>query len=66
MAQNDDTLLEMFISFAAAKEAAMRGMKSSKDYFVHKGRALQLVSDDIARKPFRSTQLNLGRATLIK
>lgn len=50
MAQHDDTLLEMFLSFAAAKESAVKGAKTSRGYYLHKGRALTLIRRDITRK----------------
>lgn len=36
LAQSDETLREVFLSFAAAKKAAMQGAKSSQGYYLHK------------------------------
>ena len=55
-AKTDDTLREIFLSFAAAKEAAVRLSCGSdpdtiklhsRAYLNHKGKAIQLVSKDI-------------------
>ena len=50
IARSDGTLLEMFIAFAAAKEAAMKRADSSRAYYHHKGKALSLIGHDINRK----------------
>lgn len=50
LAQNDETLLEVFLSFAAAKKAAIKGAKSSQGYYLHKGKALTLVRRAVSRE----------------
>ncbi|KXT08987.1 hypothetical protein AC579_69 [Pseudocercospora musae] len=46
-AKEDTTLREIFMCFAAAKEAAVRDAAESKFYFAHKGRAMQLIRNDL-------------------
>lgn len=49
-AKEDGTLREIFLSYAAAKEAAVKSLSDSRAYFVHKGRAMRLVAKDLRRE----------------
>lgn len=46
-ARLDETLLELFLSLAAAKEAAVKRLKDAPAYYRHKGKALEMLSEDI-------------------
>jgi hypothetical protein len=46
-AQEDATLLQTFVTYAAAKEIAVRGGNDNRAYLVHKSRALQMISADV-------------------
>jgi hypothetical protein len=50
MAKLDETLLEVFMGFAAAKEAGVRCLPNAPAYYRHKGRALTLLAKDINSK----------------
>lgn len=49
-AKEDGTLREIFLSYAAAKEASVKSLADSREYFVHKGRAMRLVAKDLQRE----------------
>lgn len=46
-ARQDQTLLEVFISFAAAKEAAVKCLPDAPAYYRHRGKALVLIAEDV-------------------
>jgi hypothetical protein len=50
LAKDDSTLLEIFMSFSAAKEIVLTGSRDLRPYFRHKGRAISLVSRDLNRE----------------
>jgi len=52
MAKLDETLLEVFMGFAAAKEAAVRCLTDAPAYYRHKGRALTLLAKNINSKVY--------------
>lgn len=47
VARLDETLLELFLSLAAAKEAAVKRLKDAPAYYRHKGKALEMLSEDV-------------------
>lgn len=49
-ARGDGTLREIFLSYAAAKEASVKSLSDSRAYFIHKGRAMRLVAEDLERE----------------
>ncbi|KAK4496539.1 hypothetical protein PRZ48_012519 [Zasmidium cellare] len=49
-AKEDGTLREIFLSYAAAKEASVKSLADSREYFVHKGRAMRLVAKDLQKE----------------
>jgi hypothetical protein len=46
-ARQDETLLEVFMAYAAAKEAAVKRLPDAPAYYRHKGKALTLLSEDV-------------------
>lgn len=48
MARLDATFLEVFLTLAAAKEAAVKRLADAPAYYRHKGKALRLLSEDIS------------------
>jgi hypothetical protein len=51
-ARVDETLLEVFMAYAAAKEAAVKCLPDAPAYYRHKGKALALLSEDVDSKSF--------------
>jgi hypothetical protein len=47
VARQDQTLLEVFMSFAAAKEAAIKCLPDAPAYYRHRGKALTLLAGDV-------------------
>jgi hypothetical protein len=50
LARLDETLLEVFMGFAAAKEAVIKCLPDAPAYYRHKGKALTLLAKDIESK----------------
>jgi hypothetical protein len=50
LARLDETLLEVFMGFAAAKEAVIKCLPDAPAYYRHKGKALTLLAKDIDSK----------------
>jgi hypothetical protein len=50
LATEDKTFFEIFMTFAAAKEIAVKGSRNLRPYFRYKGRAIAMVSQDVNRK----------------
>jgi len=46
-ARLDETLLEVFMAYAAAKEAAVKCLNTAPAYYRHRGKALTLLSEDV-------------------
>jgi hypothetical protein len=47
LARLDETVLQLFMSFAAAKEAVVRHLPDAPAHWYHRGKALRLVAEDI-------------------
>jgi hypothetical protein len=60
VARQDETLLEVFMSFAAAKEAAIRSLHDAPAYYRHRGKALKLLADDVNGRSISPTILYEG------
>ena len=52
-ARMDETLLEVFMAYAAAKEAAVKRLSDAPAFYRHRGKALTLLSEDVDGKYFR-------------
>jgi hypothetical protein len=50
LATEDKTFFEIFMTFSAAKEIAVKGSRDLRAYFRYKGRAIAMVSQDVNRK----------------
>ena len=59
MSKQDEALLEVFMGFAAAKEAAIKCLPDAPAYYRHKGRALTLLAKDINSKVHLTGQLGI-------
>jgi hypothetical protein len=55
VARQDQTLLEVFMSFAAAKEAAVKCLPDAPACYRHRGKALMLLADDVNGRFISST-----------
>lgn len=53
-ARVDETLLEVFMAFAAAKEATVKRLSDAPAFYRHRGKALTLLSEDVDGKYFRN------------
>ena len=58
-ARLDETLLEVFMTYAAAKEAAVKHLPDAPAYYRHRGKALNLLSEDVDGEYF--WQQTIGR-----
>jgi hypothetical protein len=47
LARLDETLLEVFMTYAAAKEAAVKRLHDAPAYYRHRGKAITLISEDV-------------------
>lgn len=52
LARVDETLLEVFMAYAAAKEATVKCLPDAPAFYRHRGKALVLLSEDVDGKPF--------------
>lgn len=55
LARVDETLLEVFMTFAAAKEAAVKRLSDAPAFYRHRGKALTLLAEDINGKVLLAT-----------
>jgi hypothetical protein len=60
VARQDQTLLEVFMSFAAAKEAAVKSLLDAPAYYRHRGKALKLLADDVNGRSISPTIMYEG------